>query len=57
MKLIRCNGRELEVRDVGPVVYRLAASAVPIKLHGWRILEDDAARELLRQVQEAGDGR
>jgi hypothetical protein len=54
MKLLRCNGRELEVRDVGPVVCRLAAGAAPIKLHGWHLLDNDAARALLRDLVEAG---
>ena len=54
MKLLTCNGRELEVRDVGPVVYRLLAGDVPIKLHGRFVLDDDAARDLLRELREAG---
>jgi hypothetical protein len=53
MKLLHCNGRELEVRDVGPVVFRLTAGGAPIKLHGWQILDDDAARALLRELREA----
>jgi hypothetical protein len=32
LKLVRCNGRELEVRDVGPVIFRLPARGTPIKL-------------------------
>jgi hypothetical protein len=54
MKLLTCNGRELEVRDVGPVVYRLVAGEVPIKLHGRFAMDDDAARDLLRELIEAG---
>jgi hypothetical protein len=52
-KILRCNGRHLEVRDVGPVIYELAANSVPIKLHGTFLLEDDAARELVRQLVDA----
>jgi hypothetical protein len=54
MKLLRCDGRLLEVRDVGPVIFRLAATAVPLKLHGWRLMEDAEARELIRSLKEAG---
>jgi len=43
-----------EVRDVGPAVYRLLAGDVPIKLHGRFVLDDDAARDLLRELREAG---
>ena len=38
LKLLSCNGRILEVREVGPVVYRLEAAAHPIKLHGDFVL-------------------
>lgn len=54
MKLIRNNGRELTVRDVGPVIYRLTASGVPIKATPWVIVEDDVARELLRALRATG---
>jgi hypothetical protein len=45
MKLIVCNG---------PVVYRLVAGEAPIKVHGRLLLEDGAARDLLRELREAG---
>lgn len=54
MKLIYSTGRELTVRDVGPVIFRLTAGAVPIKLNGYRIVEDDAARETLRGLLDLG---
>ena len=54
MKLIVSNGRELEVREAGPVIYRLVARNAPIKLHGHFLLGDDEARDLLRKVREAG---
>jgi hypothetical protein len=34
MKLIHCDGRRLEVRDVGDVVYELQVQRGPIKLNG-----------------------
>jgi hypothetical protein len=54
VKLIYSTGRELTVRDVGPVIFRLTAGAVPIKLNGYRIVEDDAARETLRGLLDLG---
>lgn len=54
-KLIRCDGRELTVRDVGPVVYRVLATVVPIKRHGSEVLEDDdEARRVIRELLATG---
>jgi hypothetical protein len=47
MKLIKSNGRRLEVRDVGDVVYELISNGVPIKLHGTILLDDEEARLVL----------
>jgi hypothetical protein len=55
MKLVRCDGRALGVRDVAPVIFRLQAHGAPIKLHGLFILKDDEARELVRELQAAAD--
>lgn len=54
MKLIRSTGSVLEVRDVGPVVFRLTAGTVPIKVNGWSIVEDATARETLRGLLDTG---
>lgn len=54
MKLIHGTGRTLEVRDCGPVIFRLTAGAVPIKVNGWSIVEDDVARETLRDLLALG---
>ena len=54
MKLIHSNGAVLEVRDVSPVIFRLRAGRVPIKVNGYRIVEDGAARELLRELLATG---
>ena len=54
MKLIHSNGKLLEVRDAGPVVFRLHAGEVPIKVNGYYIMEDDAARNLLRDLLATG---
>ena len=54
MKLIHSNGKLLEVRDVGPVVFRLRAGEIPIKVNGHHLMEDDAARDLLRELLATG---
>lgn len=54
MKLLVCDGRLLEVRDAGPVLFRLTARDVPIKLNGCHLLEDTAAREQLRALLSLG---
>jgi hypothetical protein len=53
VKLLRCNGRVLEVIEVGPVVFRLAARNGPIKLHGVFVVDDQVADEWVRQLAEA----
>ena len=50
MKLVSSNGKILEVRDAGPVIFRLTAGVVPIKFNGKHLMEDDAARDLLRDL-------
>lgn len=55
MKLLYGNGSVLEVRNVSEVIYRIrAGNNIPIKFNGYRILEDDAAREALKDVLELG---
>lgn len=54
MKLIRSTGLVLEVRDVGPVIFRLTAGAVPIKANGYAVVEDDEARDRLRDLMRSG---
>jgi hypothetical protein len=53
MKLLRCDGRRLEVRDVSEIIYELAAGVLPIKLHGTFLVADDVARDWLRQLIDA----
>lgn len=50
MKLLSCDGKLLEVRDAGPIIFRLTARDVPIKPAGWRLMEDGEARALLRRL-------
>lgn len=57
MKLVKCNGKLLEVRDCGPIIFRLAAlpGGPPIKVNGYHIMEEDAARDLLRDLLSLGE--
>lgn len=54
MKLIHSTGALLEVHDVGSVIFRLRAGAVPIKRNGWQIVGDDTAREVLHELLALG---
>jgi hypothetical protein len=54
MKLVRSNGRALEVRDVGEVLYSLSAEAgIPLPILD-NIMDENAARDLLRQLRATG---
>lgn len=52
MKLIKCDGRTLEVRDVSEPLYKLKGEYIPI--HGYQIMEDDAARKLCASLKKQG---
>lgn len=54
MKLIYGTGDVLEVRELGPVIFLLTARDVPIKVNGYHVLEDDAARAELRALLDTG---
>ena len=56
MKLLRGNGKVLEVRDAGPVIVRFRARAdgPPIKLNGWFLMTEDDARARLEEVRATG---
>lgn len=56
MKLVRGNGKEVTVRDIGPVLMtiRSRSGGPPIKHNKWQILEDDAARDLVRELLQTG---
>lgn len=55
-KLVRSDGRALTVMDVGPVLMTVSSikGGPPIKHNGWKILEDDEARELVRELLRSG---
>jgi hypothetical protein len=55
MKLVVSNGRVLEVRDAGAVVYRVRqrAGGPPIKVNGKFLMDDEEARGVLRELLEA----
>jgi hypothetical protein len=54
MKLVTSNGKLLEVRDAGAVVYRVRQrdGGPPIKVNGKFLMDDDAARGVLRELLE-----
>lgn len=56
MKLLRGNGTEVTVRDVGPVLARVIQrpGGPPIKFNGYRIVDEDEARAVLRKLINAG---
>jgi hypothetical protein len=54
LKLVVSDGRTLSVWQICDVpVFKLHAAAYPIKCHGCRIMTDDAARDLLRELRAA----
>lgn len=55
MKLLRGNGRTLEVFDVGDLRMKLRAThGIPIKFHGMRIMEDAEARVVVSNLMQQG---
>jgi hypothetical protein len=54
MKLIKSDGRHLTVWQIGDEpIFELHAGACPIKCHGYHILDNDAARDLVRELRAA----
>jgi len=45
LKLVRCNGRALQVYEISEPVFEMVAQRGPIKLHGSFVVEDDVARQ------------
>ncbi len=54
MKYVECDGRHLEVRDVGDIIFRLTTTGIPIKAHGTRLMKDDEVCALLRELIDSG---
>ncbi len=52
MKLFRCDGRVLEVRDVGPAIYAMRAVGVPLKPCGWFLIDEDKEPDRLRELRD-----
>lgn len=50
---IKCDGKVLECREVGPVIFRLKANSIPIKLT-TRLVDDVEARRILRELLDLG---
>lgn len=57
MKLLFGNGKTVEVREVGAVIYKIDASPGQyLGLHGHHILGDNEAKELLETIKPRGRG-
>lgn len=56
MKLLSGNGRTFTVRNAGPVVFELRArpGGTPIKFNAARVVEDDEARAICRELLDIG---
>ena len=54
MKLLHCDGKELQVWDLGPLLMRLRAGITPIKLNGYFMETDADARARIRALLDAG---
>jgi hypothetical protein len=56
MKLVYGNGKVLEVRDAGPCLmkFQVRPGGPPIKVNGYRLLGDDEARDLVRDLLGSG---
>ena len=54
MKLLICDGRQLEVFDVTGPIYRLKSAGVPIKAHGRRLVSEAKARRILEELRATG---
>jgi hypothetical protein len=57
MKLVRSNGRRLEVWDVPgtkPIYTLDAKGGPPLGLNGWRLLANNVARAIVKQIIAAG---
>lgn len=54
-KLIHCNGKVLSAYDISDEpIMTLRAGSVPIKFNGYRIMQDDEAREMLKDFIRFG---
>ncbi len=55
MKYVHCAGSVLEVRDAGPVRYRMQATEdMPLPIVTHRFMSDDEARALIMELREQG---
>lgn len=56
MKLVFCNGKHLEVRDVSEIICTIdAREETYLGVHGYHIMEDDEARALLQKLKQLGN--
>lgn len=57
MKILIGNGKELEVRDIGPPIFKMKLNSKTnmIPLHGYKIMSEDAARQFLLKHRDNCD--
>jgi len=54
MKLVYSNGKKLEIYDLGEPLMKFRAGAVPIKYNGYRIVKDEVAKDIARDLLSLG---
>jgi len=54
MRLVKSNGRVLEVREVGEESHRILAVAAPLPIIVDRVMSDEEARALWREIVQSG---
>lgn len=52
MKHVRSNGLKTEVRDIGPVLYRINGPGTPVAVN--KVMSDDEARQFLQELKDKG---
>lgn len=52
MKHVRSNGLMAEVRDIGPVLYRINGPGTPVAVN--KVMSDDEARQFLQGLKDKG---
>ena len=50
MKLIWCNGKRMEIRDVGPILVEFYMINVPLKDNGYQLIDDETARQKICRI-------
>ncbi len=54
-KLVIGNGKEVMVYELGKPIYSITGEYLPF--HGFKLLTDDEARKVLKQLNKHGKGK